>query len=97
MNTSTLNIKVACYCRLSCEDAKLGESVSIETQKKVLEDYCRNENLPVYDYYVDITVPRLIQYIRPKAFISRLSGVFCVMVFCLSGVMGAKDVKRVHC
>ena len=53
MNTSTSNIKVACYCRLSREDAKLGESVSIETQKKVLEDYCRNENLPVYDYYVD--------------------------------------------
>ena len=52
MNTST-DIKVACYCRLSREDAKLGESVSIETQKKVLEDYCRSENLNVYDYYVD--------------------------------------------
>ena len=30
----------ACYCRLSRDDEQDGTSVSIETQKKVLEDYC---------------------------------------------------------
>ena len=88
MNISTQMISAACYCRLSQEDAKLGESVSIDTQKKILEDFCKRNDFRIYDYYVDITVAGLIQYIRPKAFISRLSGVFCAMAVCLFGVMG---------
>ena len=44
---------VACYCRLSKEDERLGESVSIETQRKILEDFCKEKQLAVYDYYID--------------------------------------------
>ena len=86
----------AAYCRLSKDDPNDGTSVSIETQKTVISEFCQEYGIAVYDYYCDITVAGLIQWIRPKAFISRLSGVFCVMVFCLFGVMGVKDVKRVH-
>lgn len=53
MSISTQTFSVACYCRLSQEDAKLGESVSIETQKKILEDFCKEKSLTVYGFYVD--------------------------------------------
>ena len=53
MNISTQMISAACYCRLSQEDAKLGESVSIDTQKKILEDFCKRNDFRIYDYYVD--------------------------------------------
>lgn len=43
----------ACYCRLSRDDEQDGMSVSIETQKKVLEDYCRSNNYSVFDFYCD--------------------------------------------
>ena len=43
----------ACYCRLSRDDENDGTSVSIETQKKVLEDYCRSNNFSIYNYYCD--------------------------------------------
>ena len=76
------------YVRLSQEDMRAGESLSIENQKLILTKYVKEQGWNLVDTYVDITVPRLIQYIRPKAFISRLSGVFCAMAVCLFGVMG---------
>ena len=44
---------VACYCRLSHEDEKSGESVSIETQRKILADFCAEKQYSIYDFYVD--------------------------------------------
>ena len=35
-----MNYRVALYCRLSKDDEQTGESVSIETQKMLLTDYC---------------------------------------------------------
>ncbi len=46
----------ACYCRLSRDDEQDGTSVSIETQKKVLEDYCLTNGYSVFDFYCDATV-----------------------------------------
>ena len=43
----------ACYCRLSRDDENDGTSVSIETQKKVLEDYCRSNGYDVFNFYCD--------------------------------------------
>lgn len=43
----------ALYCRLSVDDMQDGTSVSIETQKKILEDYCKNNNITIYDFYCD--------------------------------------------
>ena len=43
----------ACYCRLSKDDAQDGTSVSIETQQKILADYCKAHNIEVHDYYCD--------------------------------------------
>ena len=43
----------ALYMRLSRDDENFGDSVSIETQRKVLEQYVRENNLIVYDEYVD--------------------------------------------
>ena len=36
----------ALYCRLSQEDARLGESLSIENQKAILLEYAQKEPLP---------------------------------------------------
>ena len=36
--------KCAIYCRLSKDDEQVGESISIETQKMMLTDYCINNN-----------------------------------------------------
>lgn len=43
----------ACYCRLSDDDAQDGMSVSIETQTKILSDYCRDHGFEIHDYYKD--------------------------------------------
>ncbi len=43
----------ACYCRLSDDDSQDGTSVSIETQMKILGDYCRQHNIDVHGYYCD--------------------------------------------
>lgn len=43
----------ALYCRLSDDDEKDGTSVSIETQEKILTDYCKQHNICIYDVYID--------------------------------------------
>lgn len=43
----------ALYCRLSVDDMQDGTSVSIETQGKILEDYCKANNIEIYDFYRD--------------------------------------------
>ncbi len=47
------NYIAACYCRLSKEDETDGSSISIETQRKILGDYCERNRLIVYGYYID--------------------------------------------
>ena len=45
--------RAALYCRLSSDDAYLGESGSIQTQKALLTQYCQENNYPIYDVYAD--------------------------------------------
>lgn len=47
------NYIAACYCRLSKEDEIDGNSISIETQQKILNDYCTRNKFIIYDYYID--------------------------------------------
>lgn len=47
------NYIAACYCRLSKEDELDGSSISIETQQKILGDYCEHHHIIIYDYYID--------------------------------------------
>lgn len=42
-----------CYCRLSDDDEQDGMSVSIETQIKILGDYCRDNGMYVHKFYTD--------------------------------------------
>ena len=46
-------LTAACYCRLSDDDDQDGTSVSIETQKKILSDYCGQNGIQIYDFYTD--------------------------------------------
>ena len=39
--------RAALYCRLSSDDAYLGESGSIKTQRALLTQYCKENNIPV--------------------------------------------------
>lgn len=43
----------ALYCRLSQEDARLGESVSVENQKAILLSYCKEHHFPNPVFFVD--------------------------------------------
>ena len=43
----------AVYCRLSKDDEQAGESVSIETQKIMLEGFCHERGFPIYEIYTD--------------------------------------------
>jgi len=44
----------ALYCRLSKDDdGKIGESSSIQTQRDILESYCRQQGFLVHGFYVD--------------------------------------------
>ncbi len=41
------------YCRLSKDDDQDGESISISTQKAILEDYCQKNDYQIYKFYID--------------------------------------------
>jgi len=41
------------YCRLSSDDGTIGDSSSIQTQKLMLDKYCKEQGFTIYDYYVD--------------------------------------------
>ena len=45
--------RAAIYCRLSKDDEQSGESVSIETQRMLLTNYCLNQNFEIVDLYID--------------------------------------------
>ena len=46
-------IRAALYCRLSKDDERAGESVSIETQKMILTEFCHAHHFNIYDIYCD--------------------------------------------
>ena len=52
MNLSA-NYHTALYCRLSKDDDQRSESVSIGTQRAILEDYCRDQRYPIHKVYID--------------------------------------------
>jgi len=49
----TIGYNAAIYCRLSKDDEQAGESVSIGTQKMMLEKYCLEQGFPICDVYAD--------------------------------------------
>ena len=50
---ATNNKITALYCRLSQEDARMGESLSIENQKSMLLAYCKEHHFPNPSFFVD--------------------------------------------
>lgn len=48
--------KGAVYCRLSQDDGSAGESGSIQTQRTLLTQYCKEHSIQIVDYYCDATV-----------------------------------------
>lgn len=47
------NYKVGMYLRLSRDDERAGESLSIENQRRMLTDYIKEQGWIIYDEYVD--------------------------------------------
>lgn len=43
----------AIYCRLSQDDGSVGESGSIQTQKTLLTQYCKEHQIEIGGYYCD--------------------------------------------
>ena len=56
MSKQTQNKKAGLYYRLSQEDERAGESLSIENQKKILEKYARENGFEIINEYIDATV-----------------------------------------
>ena len=54
MADTTYNVGI--YCRLSNDDEREGESVSIENQKLLLQQYVRDRGWNEVDVYIDATV-----------------------------------------
>lgn len=53
MFTKQEKYSAAVYCRLSSDDGQAGESGSIQTQKTILAQYCKEQSFPIIDYYCD--------------------------------------------
>ena len=53
MSKQTQNKKAGLYYRLSQEDERAGESLSIENQKKILEKYAHENGFEIIDEYID--------------------------------------------
>ena len=51
--SNSTKYNVALYCRLSRDDELQGESNSIKNQKDILTQYAKENNLNIYDTYVD--------------------------------------------
>jgi DNA invertase Pin-like site-specific DNA recombinase len=52
-NTGTNNKTTALYCRLSLDDGNMGESMSITSQKAILEYKAKELGITDYQFYVD--------------------------------------------
>ena len=48
-----LNNKAGLYFRLSKDDEKAGESLSIENQRLILQKYATEQNFEIVDEYID--------------------------------------------
>ena len=53
MSKQIQNKKAGLYYRLSQEDDRAGESLSIENQKKILEKYAHENGFEIVDEYID--------------------------------------------
>ena len=54
MDTKVVSLKsAALYCRLSRDDGLLGDSSSIQSQRKLLIDYAEQNNWNIFDIYTD--------------------------------------------
>lgn len=53
MSKQINNTKAGLYCRLSKDDERAGESLSIENQKRILEKYARENGFEIVDEYID--------------------------------------------
>ena len=54
--------KVGMYLRLSRDDERQGESLSIENQRRILTNYINENGWTLYDTYIDMYPPKMIQF-----------------------------------
>ena len=53
---------VGIYLRLSKDDERQGESLSIENQRRVLVNYVKEQGWTLVSEYVDMYPPKMIQF-----------------------------------
>ena len=56
----------ALYCRLSHDDERAGDSLSIENQKRILEAYAKDHGLIPYTFAIAITPHYLSAPVSPR-------------------------------
>lgn len=70
----TTNYSVGIYARLSRDDERNGESVSIENQKEMLTRYVHEQGWTLYSYYCDVLFCQSVF----KSFLE----IFIIFLFC---------------
>lgn len=58
--------RVALYMRLSRDDEDYGESVSIETQRKIITQFANEQHFIIVDEYIDAAVIIGLKTLRLK-------------------------------
>lgn len=59
--SNPMDYHVALYIRLSKEDENEGPSQSVTNQKSLLNEFVKQHRLRVYDTYIEMLTPSLIQ------------------------------------
>lgn len=85
-NTTIYN--TALYMRLSRDDENYGDSVSIETQRTILQQYAKEQGLHVVGEYVEIIVPYMIR-LRFRDFVKECKN---LLIYRLSHTEGCAKV-----
>lgn len=86
MQTTTYNAGI--YTRLSRDDERMGESVSIENQKEMLTRYVREQGWNLVSTYVEIIVPYMIR-LRFRDFVKECKN---LLIYRLSHTEGCAKV-----
>lgn len=60
------NYNTALYMRLSRDDEGYGDSISIETQRTILRKFAQDNQLRIYDEYIDEAVIIGLKTLRLK-------------------------------
>lgn len=93
---SKQEIKVGIYARLSRDDERNGESLSIENQKLILEKYVLEQGWNLVETYVDEFIERVKKYINSPVLTREMSLELNKFITIDKFTNGSKEPRKIH-